>query len=207
MVINPYRTAVYRLYDRGGMLLYVGMGAVRERLLAHAREKDWWPRVDRSRTRVVWYPNRAKAARAERIAIHREGPAYNVLGTPEHQRRMVEVRRRMVATGVVACTRRPSGRSFGKLAGSMEIADRLGISRQRVQQLIARPDWPEPYETLAMGKVWLAESIEKWIAEHRPDVADTEPKPDTGPIGQRHGRPSPNRKPPRRPDSTRPDSG
>lgn len=61
------------------------------------------------------------------------------------------------------------------LMGAREIEARLGVSRQRVQQLIARPDWPAPYETLAMGKVWRTEDVEAWIRENRPDAAsDTE---------------------------------
>lgn len=50
----------------------------------------------------------------------------------------------------------------GVLMGAREIGDLLGVSRQRVQQLISRPDFPEPYDTLSMGKVWLREDIEKW---------------------------------------------
>ena len=52
--------------------------------------------------------------------------------------------------------------------GAREIELRLGVSRQRVQQLTTRPDWPEPYARLAMGKVWRAADIEGWIARHRP---------------------------------------
>jgi hypothetical protein len=76
----------------------------------------------------------------------------------------------------------------GTLMGQAEIADRLGVTRQRVQQLIARPDWPTPYEVLAMGKVWLAEDVERWIAEHRP-ADHREPRPDDAPpLGRRHQR-------------------
>jgi prophage regulatory protein len=57
------------------------------------------------------------------------------------------------------------------LMGAAEIGARLGLSRQRVQQLIARPDFPRPEQELAMGKVWSTESIERWIAEHRPGDA------------------------------------
>lgn len=57
------------------------------------------------------------------------------------------------------------------LMGAAEIAARLGVSRQRVQQLINRSDWPEPYDELAMGKVWLIAAVEAWIAEHRPGDA------------------------------------
>jgi prophage regulatory protein len=62
------------------------------------------------------------------------------------------------------------------LMGAGEIRDRLGgISRQRVQQLITRPSFPKPYDVLQMGKVWLIEDVERWIAEHRKDIADMEP--------------------------------
>lgn len=56
------------------------------------------------------------------------------------------------------------------LMGAREIELRLGVSRQRVWQLINRADWPEPYDELAMGKVWRIKDIEAWIREHRPDL-------------------------------------
>lgn len=57
-----------------------------------------------------------------------------------------------------------------RFVGAKEIQDRLGVSRQRVQQLITRSDWPAPYEVLAMGKIWLRDDIEDWIRQHRPGV-------------------------------------
>jgi len=75
----------------------------------------------------------------------------------------------------------------GVLMGQAEIADRLGVTRQRVQQLIARPDWPEPYEVLAMGKVWRTEDIEAWVKANRPAVADQEVLTDAPVLGRRHG--------------------
>lgn len=57
------------------------------------------------------------------------------------------------------------------LMGAREIEERLGVSRQRVYQLTRRPDWPEPYDTLAMGAVWRTEDVEAWIRIHRPDLA------------------------------------
>jgi len=59
------------------------------------------------------------------------------------------------------------------LMGAREIENRLGVSRQRVQQLVSRPDFPVPYDELAMGKVWRKEDVEQWIARHRPlDVGE-----------------------------------
>lgn len=48
------------------------------------------------------------------------------------------------------------------LVGAAEIQDLLGVSRQRVQQLIARPDFPKPVDKLKMGKVWRRTDVEKW---------------------------------------------
>jgi prophage regulatory protein len=63
------------------------------------------------------------------------------------------------------------------LMGAREIELRLHVSRQRVQQLIAAPDFPAPYDELAMGKVWRIEDVETWIRAHRPkDVRDPEPE-------------------------------
>jgi prophage regulatory protein len=58
-----------------------------------------------------------------------------------------------------------------KLYAAREVTDRLGISRQRLSQLMQRDDFPEPIEKLHAGYIWLAEDIERWITEHRPDRA------------------------------------
>jgi predicted DNA-binding transcriptional regulator AlpA len=52
------------------------------------------------------------------------------------------------------------------LVGSAEIAQLLGVSRQRVQQLIASPDFPAPDAVLAMGKVWLRADVIAWARAH-----------------------------------------
>lgn len=48
------------------------------------------------------------------------------------------------------------------LVGAQEIARLLGVSRQRVYQLVTRPDFPDPVVTLAMGNVWSREAVEQW---------------------------------------------
>ena len=49
-----------------------------------------------------------------------------------------------------------------QLAGAAEIAELLGVSRQRVTQLTSRPDFPEPVAVLAMGKVWALDDVKAW---------------------------------------------
>lgn len=44
----------------------------------------------------------------------------------------------------------------------MEIADLLGVSPQRVHQLMQRRDFPAPVAELAIGKVWERAAIVEW---------------------------------------------
>lgn len=57
--------------------------------------------------------------------------------------------------------------------GAAEIAARLNLSRQRVTQLTNRPDWPRPYDRLAVGRVWATADVEAWIAANRPVSSDS----------------------------------
>jgi predicted DNA-binding transcriptional regulator AlpA len=52
------------------------------------------------------------------------------------------------------------------LVGAAEIGQMLSVSRQRVQQIISRRDFPRPYDELAMGKVWKRSVVEAWMREH-----------------------------------------
>ena len=72
-------TALYRLYDAGGKLLYIGIsGSLKKRLAMHADSKPWWPEV--TRKTVEWHTTRASAAKTELKAIRSERPAHNMRG-------------------------------------------------------------------------------------------------------------------------------
>ena len=49
------------------------------------------------------------------------------------------------------------------LVGAAEVGGMLGVSRQRVSQLCAAPDFPAPEAELASGRVWLRDEVEAWI--------------------------------------------
>lgn len=71
------RTALYRLFDAEGRLLYVGIAFdPPDRWRGHAREKSWWPDV--VERRVEWHETRHAAGAAEISAIQTEKPLYNV---------------------------------------------------------------------------------------------------------------------------------
>lgn len=80
--VDPYdaeSVAVYRLFNRWGALLYVGIAAdPKNRLLQHECEKDWWWSVFEHT--VTWYRSRAEAAVEESRAIIYEMPAHNIAG-------------------------------------------------------------------------------------------------------------------------------
>jgi predicted DNA-binding transcriptional regulator AlpA len=60
----------------------------------------------------------------------------------------------------------PTGASV-KLYGVAEIARALGTRRQTVAMWRSRGRLPPPDAVLASGPVWLASTIEPWIAQQR----------------------------------------
>jgi predicted GIY-YIG superfamily endonuclease len=72
------RTALYRLYDAKGDLLYVGISKdFGQRWKQHASSQPWWFKVQRQT--VEWYETRNSALDAEAAAIKAERPAFNVI--------------------------------------------------------------------------------------------------------------------------------
>lgn len=53
------------------------------------------------------------------------------------------------------------------LVGAQEIEQLLGVSRQRVHQLIARSDFPKPVAVLGMGRVWHTEDVREWDRQRK----------------------------------------
>lgn len=60
-----------------------------------------------------------------------------------------------------------------RLMGTHEIAEMLGVSRQRAQQITARKDFPKPYDVLHMGKIWRRQAVEAWAKDTGRLGADT----------------------------------
>ena len=51
------------------------------------------------------------------------------------------------------------------LVGAAEIARLLGVSRQRVDQLTRRPDFPRPVAELIVGRIWERSAVERWARD------------------------------------------
>jgi hypothetical protein len=53
------------------------------------------------------------------------------------------------------------------LVGVAEIAEMLGVSRQRAVQIVASyADYPAPEVALASGRVWRRSDVDRWISKH-----------------------------------------
>jgi predicted DNA-binding transcriptional regulator AlpA len=53
--------------------------------------------------------------------------------------------------------------------GAAEIAERLGVSKSRADQITRERDFPLG-KRLRMGTVWSASDVEAWIRRRRPQV-------------------------------------
>ena len=74
---NKARTAVYRLYDDSGRLLYLGIARMPKfRWEQHELNKAWWHLV--ARKTVEWYENRAEGLAEEVRATAAEKPLYDM---------------------------------------------------------------------------------------------------------------------------------
>lgn len=66
---------------------------------------------------------------------------------------------------------RPYVQAMARLVyGFSELADRLGVSKQRAYALVQRADFPEPADILSTGRVWAKTDVETWIKKHRPHL-------------------------------------
>ncbi len=59
----------------------------------------------------------------------------------------------------------------GELMTTGDIAERMGVTRERVRQLSHREDWPAPSRVIGELRAWRRDDVEAWIAQHRPGLA------------------------------------
>lgn len=52
-----------------------------------------------------------------------------------------------------------------KLVGLHEVAEILGVSRQRADQLARERDFPKPVAEIRAGRIWRESDIEKWMVK------------------------------------------
>jgi hypothetical protein len=72
-------TSLYRHFDRGGILLYVGIAIDPiKRLYSHSSVSHWYDQIDT--IKIERYPSREAARAAELAAIRDEKPLHNIVG-------------------------------------------------------------------------------------------------------------------------------
>jgi predicted DNA-binding transcriptional regulator AlpA len=59
-----------------------------------------------------------------------------------------------------------------RILGTWEIAEMLGVTRSRVNQMALQRGFPKPYGVLHAGKIWRRADIEAWARRRNPP-ADT----------------------------------
>lgn len=83
-------TAVYQVFDRDGVLIYVGASVnVFARLNEHRRYASWWRVADHAI--VQRFENRAMARHIEALTIRECRPRYNVTREVSEESRRIEV--------------------------------------------------------------------------------------------------------------------
>lgn len=71
-----------------------------------------------------------------------------------------------------------------ELIGIAELAQMLGLSKQRVYQLVGEAAFPEPAASLVMGNVWELAAVQAWAEQtQRTLSALPDPWPDKPPRG------------------------
>jgi prophage regulatory protein len=63
-----------------------------------------------------------------------------------------------------------------EVMAAAEIADYLGISRQRVAVLVERADFPTPIAHLAVGRIWRTTDVRQWAANRPNPIQENEQK-------------------------------
>lgn len=129
-------TAVYRLYDEAGDLLYVGISKHPEqRFVEHSQIKFWWHLVVRKQ--VDWYPTRKDAEDEETRATISENPRHDrtwrMSNSPARKhgiRRQLEQdpERGRIVDEIRQAIRRGQYQIGSRLPGYRGIAELFGVS-------------------------------------------------------------------------------
>lgn len=57
----------------------------------------------------------------------------------------------------------------GRLMGMHEIAEHIGRTRQRAQQITIEPGFPAPLDVIAAGPIWERGTVERYLAKRPAD--------------------------------------
>lgn len=96
------RTALYRHFNKDGVLLYVGITLrVIDRLAQHSNQSCWYDQI--AYIKVEYFETRDEAIKAEQLVIVREKPLFNKQFNPEARKDKVAVVSKKPRTPVSRC--------------------------------------------------------------------------------------------------------
>lgn len=140
---------VYRIFDRLNRVIYIGSShAPVERIETHRSEAKW--RGEVFRWEEEWFNDRASANKAEHLAVWREDPDHNFVGTPlsaiisrsrfgpdgwDAADRMIAEARAHRAARIVAEKAGDPAAAREANAAFAAVAAKLGVPNDRVQQI------------------------------------------------------------------------
>jgi excinuclease UvrABC nuclease subunit len=136
------RTAVYRLYDTNGTLLYVGSSNNPPyRYSEHSRsplKTSWWPQV--ARKHETWYDQRTEAQQAEAEAIKTENPLHNTRLTINARNRAIGTKFSEAEAALIDAARGTTSRSEWLRTATLTYARRLNATTARADTHTPEPE-------------------------------------------------------------------
>ena len=138
-------TALYRMHDADGALLYVGISThLGERWAQHEKTQPWWGDV--ASATVEHYPTRAEALEAELDAIRSERPVHNIAG------RITKASNVDLLDQIEAFVLKPT-----------EAAEVLGLDPSTIRRWIRFGECPDAFADLPTERVGVPRW---WVEQH-----------------------------------------
>ena len=147
-------TFIYRLYDKAGVLLYIGITTdPNRRFAAHAADKPWWPEVAHH---IIEEIDTATARQTERETIRQERPRYNVSQAVSDT--VARPSRRRIPTSIDDAP---------EFLDAAQVAGVLGCSSYALRDLERRDSafpQPRPISPALKAKRWRRDELRGWLA-------------------------------------------
>lgn len=138
MPASTERTALYRLYDADGCLLYIGITQDPARRFTDHASKPWWPAV--AQREVTWHSTHSAARAAEVESIKIEMPKHNVSDTaaelPSVPAQRARVRHKQIADDLRSAIVHGRYRTGTRIPTEIALMAHYGAARGTVRQAL-----------------------------------------------------------------------
>ena len=158
IVVNK-PTALYRHFTKHNTLLYIGISlSAIYRLSQHARQSHWYRMIDY--IRIVHYPSRESALKAEYKAIKKEKPKFNIVHKyreppPITNQLNFKAPRAAIFKGITP-----------RLLRMKHLVLYCNISKSHIWNLISKDKFPKGHKFSSNITVWDINEINNWLDEY-----------------------------------------